>query len=465
MVAAGILVDPRRPAKLTPGDDTHILVEAAVVEIADERRDRLIEAGELVGESGEVGMVAVPAAKRERHAPHPRLDEAPGDEELIHPVGPGILAEGRVGRAAAVAIARGGVFPFHVEALDEPARGQHIKRLRCVGIVAGGGGSVAPAAKAIDPLDEAAPVAELVERDTREPHAREPLVVGLAGGVGGAEEAGEAGIAVGSVAGLDREANKRRHGPVDGAMKAREGGAERRMAILPAARADRIARQAQIGAMLIEAAMERANDGKLFHHRCEARQMFADLDAGDARGDRPKAPADLGWGLHLQVEHVLVRRAPRQIDHDHGLVAEAPGSCAAGGAQGLGGHQPRHRQPAEGEPANLQGMAPRAAPRVVTKSLDRPTGDHEHGIGHGGAPQRDHGPKLIFTRRTRGMRRAIGWRSVRCTIQTLKTPERSASCPSMNMSVESATRALNCSSAATTRPSAPTATARSSTSC
>ena len=324
MVAAGILVDPRRPAKLPPGNDAHVLVETAIVEIADERRDRLIEAGELVGESGEVGMVAVPAAKRERHAPHPRLDEAPGDEELIHPVGPGILAEGRVGRAAAVAIARGGVFPLHIERLDKPARGQHIKRLRRIGIVAGGGALIAPAAEAVDPVDEAAAVAELVERDAREPHARQPLVVGLAGGVGGAEEAGEAGIAVGSVAGLDREANKRRHGPVDGAMKAREGGAERRMAILPAARADRIARQAQIGAVLIEAAVERADDGKLLHHSRQPREMLADLNSRNARGDRPEAPADLGRRLHLQVDHVLVRRAPREIDHDHGLVAEAP---------------------------------------------------------------------------------------------------------------------------------------------
>ena len=357
MVATGILVDPRRPAKLPPGDDAHVLVEAAVVEIADEGRDRLVEAGELVGESGEVGMVAVPAAKGERHAPHPRLDEAPGDEELIHPVRPGILTEGRVGRAAAVAIARGGVFPFHIERLDEPARRQHVKRLRGVGIVAGGGGSVAPPAKAVDPFDEAAAVAELVERDAREPHARKPLVVGLAGGVGGAEKAGESGIAVGSVAGLDREANKRRHGPVDGTLEAREGGAERRMAILPAARADRIARQAQIGAVLIEAAVERADDGKLLHHSRQPRQMFADLDPRHVRGDRPEASADLGRRLHLQVDHVLVRRAPREIDHDHGLVAEAPGSRVASGPRRLGGEEPRHRQPAEGEAADLQGVA------------------------------------------------------------------------------------------------------------
>ena len=84
---AGMICSSRISIRLACCDPSKRVAIAAftaplyISEIADERRDRLIEAGELVGESGEVGMVAVPAAKRERHAPHPRLDEAPGDEE------------------------------------------------------------------------------------------------------------------------------------------------------------------------------------------------------------------------------------------------------------------------------------------------------------------------------------------------------------------------------------------------
>ena len=43
MVAAGVLIDRRRAAELAPDDDAHILVEAALVKVFDQRADGLVE--------------------------------------------------------------------------------------------------------------------------------------------------------------------------------------------------------------------------------------------------------------------------------------------------------------------------------------------------------------------------------------------------------------------------------------
>ena len=96
VVAAGGFVDAWSAAEFAPGDDADILVEAAGVQVFDQGGDSLIELVELRRKLGEVAAVPVPATEREGDATGPGLDQAPGQEELVHPVGAGVFAEGRV---------------------------------------------------------------------------------------------------------------------------------------------------------------------------------------------------------------------------------------------------------------------------------------------------------------------------------------------------------------------------------
>ncbi len=47
MVPSAVFVDPRRATKLTPGDNTDILLESSRMKVFDECRDRLIELRKL----------------------------------------------------------------------------------------------------------------------------------------------------------------------------------------------------------------------------------------------------------------------------------------------------------------------------------------------------------------------------------------------------------------------------------
>ena len=64
----------------------------------------------------------------------------------------------------------------------------------------------------------------------------------------------------------------------------------------------------------------RADDRKFVHHSGELREKFTDLDAVDIGGNRFELSANFGGGIHLEVEHVLVRRAACQEDIDERLV-------------------------------------------------------------------------------------------------------------------------------------------------
>ena len=118
--------------------------------------------------------------------------------------------------------------------------------------------------------------------------------------VGHAQKARSARVRVGGVPGLDRQADRRRYGRVDGPLELRENRAERGMSVLLAARTAGITAQAHVGIMLVGAAVERANDGELVHHLRKPRHVFADLDAGHVGRNRPERAADLGGELILR---------------------------------------------------------------------------------------------------------------------------------------------------------------------
>ena len=91
-----------------------------------------------------------------------------------------------------------------------------------------------------------------------------------------------------------------------------------------------------------------ADGGEPIHALSDPRQVFADLHAGEVRGDRLEFAADFRRRVHFQVDHVLVGRATRQEDHDDRLLGIGPTGRL------LGRQQLRERQAAEEHAANSQ---------------------------------------------------------------------------------------------------------------
>ncbi len=63
MVATDVLVDVGRAAELGGEHDERVLEQAAVVEVADEGGEALVERFAALGHGDEVGIVRVPAAE------------------------------------------------------------------------------------------------------------------------------------------------------------------------------------------------------------------------------------------------------------------------------------------------------------------------------------------------------------------------------------------------------------------
>src|ERR1700722_15070461 len=82
-----------------------------------------------------------------------------------------------------------------------------------------------------------------------------------------------------------------------------------------------------------------ADDGTLVHARSDLRKHLANLDAGDLGGDRFELAANLGWGLGLDLPHVLVGRAAAQEDVDDRFVPARRGAGASFGAEDVGERQ------------------------------------------------------------------------------------------------------------------------------
>ena len=84
----------------------------------------------------------------------------------------------------------------------------------------------------------------------------------------------------------------------------------------------------------------------------QAGEMLADLNAGNVGGDGLELPANLRGGVHFELEHVLVRGAAREIDHDDGLAGLAQTGLA------LGPQQLRHGQSTHAQGPDLDEVAP-----------------------------------------------------------------------------------------------------------
>ena len=87
MVAAAARIDLGRATKLAPYDDRHIAIEAAVVEVIDERAERLIEQGQERAVAVKdapllVAAVVIPQSNLEGYVRHTRFDEPPGANKI-----------------------------------------------------------------------------------------------------------------------------------------------------------------------------------------------------------------------------------------------------------------------------------------------------------------------------------------------------------------------------------------------
>jgi len=103
---------------------------------------------------------------------------------------------------------------------------------------------------------------------------------------------------------------------------------------------------------------DRADNAQLVEHASLARHVFANLHARDVRLDRAEFAAIFDRSFRLQIVHVHVRRATRQVDHDRRLGGRRSGSSRSVVRQRLG---PKHIGECEtrAEGADLHEATPR----------------------------------------------------------------------------------------------------------
>ena len=126
VVAAGVVVDLRRPAELAPGDDDGVVEHAADLQVLDQGREALVELPAVVADEVEVLAVAVPAAVAQGHAADAGLDQPAGHQELIV-AGRGAVVLVLVRLAVAVLVAEPRVFLREVQRVDQLARREHVE--------------------------------------------------------------------------------------------------------------------------------------------------------------------------------------------------------------------------------------------------------------------------------------------------------------------------------------------------
>lgn len=79
------------------------------------------------------------------------------------------------------------------------------------------------------------------------------------------------------------------------------------------------------GAVIDAGVRQRADDGELLAQFGEAWQVFADLQAGCARGDGTKVAADAGGRVGFQIEGFVLGRTAPEIELDDAFAV-----CFAG---------------------------------------------------------------------------------------------------------------------------------------
>src|SRR5690606_12918481 len=111
---------------------------------------------------------------------------------------------------------------------------------------------------------------------------------------------------------------------------------------------------------------QRADQRKLADPAPDARQQFAGLDTGNAGCKRRELAPTFVRSIRLEIDPVLVRRAARQEDHDHGLMRGTLPVAL------LGLKNPWQRHASQGQAADLQeGASVKSVTKANGLTLDR----------------------------------------------------------------------------------------------
>ena len=285
MIAAGVGVDFWSAAEFSPNNKGNVFVHAALVKVIDQGGDALVEQWHVFAASFEVAVVPVPAAEGEGDATGAGFHQTAGDEEVFEIFGAAVRAVLWI--AFAVFFADAGGFAGDVEGFGEFGGGKNAKSLLGEGVqpfhrAAG----IEVASEAVKAGQQAAAVVELIQSDAVQGHVFFAKSVGLEGSVGGAEEAGFAGVGPAHLSHFGSEADKGRHFRSDGLVEFGEDGAEGG----PTAgrgfgASERASGHALIGVVVGIGADDGANDCQAVHDGGHFGKVFADLDAGDFGGN------------------------------------------------------------------------------------------------------------------------------------------------------------------------------------
>jgi hypothetical protein len=106
------------------------------------------------------------------------------------------------------------------------------------------------------------------------------------------------------------------------------------------------------------------------------RQVFADVKAGDVRGDRPELTAHLRRGGGLKVPEVDVAGAAEQVDDQAGPGAAEVGLLGAAGARArnCGREKPRAVSPPAWRRSRRVKPSPARGSGPVSRSMSQPSG-------------------------------------------------------------------------------------------
>src|SRR5262249_51369018 len=139
MVAAAVLVDPRRAAKLAPDDDSNFIEQTTLAQILDQGRQAQIEQRQGFAGFREEIPVPVPVvialqnaaegptAGHQRDTAGPGFDQPPGQQNLVQMRLP--LTLFWIGMIQPVPAAAASIFPAEIKGLCQPRRGEQLERL------------------------------------------------------------------------------------------------------------------------------------------------------------------------------------------------------------------------------------------------------------------------------------------------------------------------------------------------
>ena len=337
VVARLVVVQPGRPAKFAHPEDQRLIQQSAFLQVIQQHRQRVIGQRELPClqdgvHPGVIKPMRVPAAAVELLSAdavrevdvdelHARFDQPPGQQATL-PIG-----------GAAIAVAQFDLFLGEVERLANCGRTDH--RERSVEVVAEAPRHPLGLQRfqlGVQEVLHLAPPLKSLGRDTggeAEFGEMEILSIGILGNqqwiMPLAEEAGVLSGGHRTVHDHVRQSDKRWQ-PPGGRQKSvgdRSVGGEQIRRVLQTDIIDRrcMPGQRTVGCrvVVVHRVVNTADERHLVEDLGGFREVFADRDTGDRRGDRSELRLHTAGGLELQVERVDMARSPELVQEDHRL--------------------------------------------------------------------------------------------------------------------------------------------------